>query len=107
MSKDKLFSAYVWPVFMHILSLPFLLVARQYLIHDPADNTSLSFGIIAVGLFYGKFLFNSQTQRSNAYKTVKQTDTVAFGKKSDLVRILVLLHAFLFAYFLVRILLSL
>lgn len=107
MSKDKLFSGYVWPVVMQTLSLPLLWVTRQYLMHYPANNASLGFGIIAIGLLYGKFLFNSQTQRSNAYKTIKQTDNVAFGKKSDLMRILLVLHAFLFAYFLVRILLSL
>jgi hypothetical protein len=106
MSKDKIFAAFVRPLFMHILSLPFLFSARQYLAHYPASNSSLSIGMIAVGLFYGKFLFESQTHQSNAYKSVIQTDKVSFGQKSVLLRSLVLLHAFIFAYFLARIILS-
>jgi hypothetical protein len=107
MSKDKIFAGFVWPLFMHTLSLPFLFIARQYLTHYSANKSSLSIGIIAVGLIYGKFLFDSQTLQSNAYKSVIQTDKVFFGQKSDLLRSLMLLHAFLFAYFLARILLSL
>jgi hypothetical protein len=107
MSKDKIFAAFVRPLIMHILSLPFLFSARQYLAHYPASNSSQSIGIIAVGLFYGKFLFESQTHQSNAYKSVIQTDKVSFGQKSDLLRSIVIFHAFMFAYFLARIILSL